>query len=43
VAKNRNGIVGPIKLIWEPERTAFVCPSQKGFEEFNQFSGSNET
>ncbi len=39
VAKQRNGPIGDVKLLWQHDHTRFVNLEQRSYDEFEQFSG----
>ena len=38
IAKQRNGPIGDIKLMWRKDFTRFVNASQKAYDEFEQYN-----
>lgn len=39
IAKQRNGPVGDIKLLWQSDFTRFVNLEQRPYDEFEKYSG----
>ena len=39
VAKQRNGPIGDVKLLWQHDFTRFVNLEHRPYDEFEQFSG----
>jgi replicative DNA helicase len=43
IAKQRNGPVGEVELVWEREYTRFLNKAPERHEEFNSFGGDFST